>query len=149
MTSLARLAQAAEQAKWPYPRDEMIEPGLIVLRMIDDLDALALQDAPMTQGALVEMGWPEDVARHFFPRAHESATISQSIATLLRSDPPRAAPLIAPPAANDDDAFAYLLALDRMIRRELRVFIAGASAGMVASLMLLIAFAAIAKGLPK
>jgi hypothetical protein len=129
--SPALLQEMADHAKWPFPRDEMIEPGVIVLRMTDDLEALAMRDAPMTLGALIELGWPEDVARHFFPRALQSAAVSRSIAELLRAEFP-APPPTPPPAANDDFAGPP----EGAAMRELRAFLFGGAGGLAAAFLL-------------
>jgi hypothetical protein len=150
MTSLARFAQFVEQAKWPFPREEMIDPGAIVLRMIEDLEALAMRDAPMTVDALVAMGWPQAAAARFFPSAYESAAVTQSIVGLLRPDCERLSAfgetrLVPPSPANDDDAF---LARDVLSREWRRAFIAGAVFALCAALLVVVAVDAAWRGLP-
>lgn len=150
MTSLARLAQFVEQAKWPCPREEMAEPGAIMLRMIDDLEALAMRDAPMSVDALVAMGWPPEAAARFFPSAYESAAVTQSIVGLLRPDCERLLdfdgdPRLVPPSpANDDDAF---LTGDGLAR-QWRAFLAGAVFALCGALLIGVALQATSKGLP-
>jgi hypothetical protein len=151
MTSLARFAKFVEQAKWPFPREEMIEPGAIVLRMIEDLEALAMRDAPMTVDALVAMGWPQSAAARFFPSAYESAAVTQSIVGLLRPDCERLAAfdaearLVAPPPANDDEAF---LARDDLSQERRRAFLAGVAFALCGALLVGLVIQAAWSGLP-
>lgn len=134
MSAFARLAQIAEQARWSCQRQDMVEPGAIVARMIEDLEALGARDAPMTVDALIAMGWNVETAARFFPAAKESASLTRSLRDLIHPAF-EAARLKAPDAANDDAEGDGR----RGVAREARAFFTGA--GFMLGSVLLIGLA--------
>jgi hypothetical protein len=156
MIPTSTIEAIVEEAKWPYARDEMGEPWLIVRRMIDDLESLARRGARMDMDALIELGWPEETAALFHRRAFESAQLARSLAEYLTFDRGArcdVAALETPAGRNDDGLFVARSGPARPLAtnmRELHVFIAGMAGGLLGgALFFAAAFGALAGGSPQ
>ncbi len=131
MSGFARLAQIAEQSRWPCARRDMIEPSAVVRRMIEDLETLVARDAPMTIDALIALGWADEAAWRFHPAALESATAARALSDLANCLSAPRERLTPPSAANDDADVA-----PRLYRREARAFLAGAGAALMSAMLI-------------
>lgn len=70
-------------SKWPFPRSEMTEPGLIVCRLAEDIaDLFDAETDELSIDALVSLGWPREIAAQYFDVANQHA--APIIATGLR-----------------------------------------------------------------
>jgi len=80
----------ADLKKWPYPRDQMSDPALILARMAEDVAEIAARERSACILDLLEIGWPFDVAKTYWPAAAtraDSVRIEAAARAVFAPDP--------------------------------------------------------------
>lgn len=74
--ALPTSARLFASARWPFPREDMTEPGLVVWRLAEDMADLFDAGKDCEIEALVALGWPRPlVAQYFEPASHHCAAL--------------------------------------------------------------------------
>lgn len=94
LTAAARAA-ILDEARWGFPRDEMIMPQFIVRRMAEDIEALFeadedIQNLEQMRAALLTLGWPKDVIDVHFELSSARASLPIAISLIDRQQVARA-----------------------------------------------------------
>lgn len=101
-------ARLLASARWPFPREDMTEPGLVVWRLAEDMADLFDAGKDCEIETLVALGWPRPlVAQYVEPaRQHSAALIAEKLFERRRREQAlfTAAPIPLEPRDADDKA---------------------------------------------
>lgn len=122
-------AHLLASARWPFPRDNMTEPGLIVWRLAEDMTDLFDKGAEADLEALVALGWPRALIAHYVEAARFHAAALAAERLFARRPP--AAPIALEPAVSNDNETAPTEA-----RPDPRAFLFGMAGGALIGALL-------------